>query len=107
MSLPRSIAVLLAVLPAGCINRWNTRLPTPHFESAEMQRREATHQDPFPDDTLGPAMGFRPPGFESPRTDPLRTQNHYRSTILKQQSGAPPGGQPGVGAQYPDAVHVD
>ena len=99
-------AVLLALLPAGCINRFNTRLPSPNFGSADTQRREATHQDPFPDDTLGPEMGFRPPGYERPRTDPLRTQNHYRSTILKQQHGTP-GAQSGPGAQYPEAVHVD
>lgn len=100
------IAVLsLSALPAGCVNRWNTRLPTPHFESADIQRREATHQDPFPSDAIGPEVGFRPPGYESPRTDPLRTKNSYRSTILKQQYGAPPGAS-GPGAQYPEAVQV-
>ena len=99
--------LLLAALPAGCINRWNTRLPGPHFESADMQRRQATHQDPFPDDTIGPEMGFRPPGYEAPRTDPLRTKNHYWSTILKQQSGPAPGFPAGPGAQYPDAVQVN
>jgi hypothetical protein len=97
----------LCTLASGCINRWNTRFPALHFESKEIQRREATHQDPYPDDTIGPAMGFRPPGYELPRTDPLRTKNHYRSTILKQQQGAPPNGSTGPGAQYPEAVHVD
>jgi hypothetical protein len=101
------IGLCLTAQLSGCVNRWNTRLPTPHYESREIQRREATHQDPFPDDTLGPAMGFRPPGYEDPRSDPLRTKNHYRSTILKQQYGAPPSPQTGPGAQYPEAVHVD
>lgn len=98
----------LAAAAAGCgVNRWNTRLPSLHYESADTQRREATHQDPFPDDTIGPDVGIRPPGYETPRTDPLRTKNHYNSTILKQQSGAPVGPLTGPGAQYPDAVHVD
>jgi hypothetical protein len=100
--------LVLAGMSAGCgINRWNTKLPSLNYGSAAMQRREATHQDPFPDDSIGPSLGFRPPGYETPRTDPLRTKNHYNSTILKQQSGAPVGPQIGPGAQYPNAVHVD
>jgi len=94
-------------LGSGCISQWNTRLPRQHQESAEFQRREAQHQDPFPDDTFGPATGFRPPGFEHPRTDPLRTKQQYESVIRKQQYGPPPGPQVGPGAQYPDAVRID
>jgi hypothetical protein len=100
--------VVLAGWTAGCgVNRWNTRLPTLNYGSWDLQRREATHQDPFPDDSIGPEVGFRPPGYETPRTDPLRTRNHYSSTILKQQRGVGPSPQVGPGAQYPDAVHVD
>ncbi|MFV0445743.1 MAG: hypothetical protein ACK5Q5_19350 [Planctomycetaceae bacterium] len=98
--------LLVAALSGGCINRWNTRMPSRHFESRDIQRREATHQDPFPDDSIGPALGFRPPGYELPRTDAQRTKNHYYSTILKQQQGTP-GAMSGPGAQYPDAVHID
>lgn len=96
----------LAAFLSGCLTPWNTRLPTRHFESAQMQRRESQQQDPFPDDTRGPTVGARPPGFEVPRDDSLRTKNGYFSTILKQQYGPPPGTQVGPGAQYPEAVRL-
>jgi hypothetical protein len=94
-------------LLAGCLSSWNTRLPRLHTESAEVQRRESLLQDPFPDDTLGPPTDFRPPGYETPRADPLRARQRYRATILRQQYGPPPGPQTGPGAQYPRAVPID
>ena len=94
----------LALLPAGCINRWNTRLPSLHNESTAAQRRDAIHDDPFPDDSIGPEMGFRPPGYETTRSDPLRTKNDYISTMIKLQKRPQPEPVFGPGAQYPGAV---
>jgi hypothetical protein len=108
MPRPLVLSSLTALgLWAGCLSPWNTRFPRLHTESAEVQRRESLLKDPFPDETLGPPTDFRPPGYEQPRTDPLRARQRYRSTILQQQYGPPPGPQIGPGAQYPQAVPID
>lgn len=92
---------------SGCITPWNTRLPRFHSESAQLQRRESQLQDPFPNDLAGPEVGFRPLGFQVPRTEALQTRQHFRSTILKQQIGPPPGPQTGPAPSYPQAVRID
>ncbi|MEZ6066451.1 MAG: hypothetical protein R3B90_12255 [Planctomycetaceae bacterium] len=97
------LIVGLFILP-GCINRWNTRLPSPNYGSIDQQKRGAQLQDPYPEAFSGPEMGFRPPGFETQRSDAYRAKQSYEATILRQQLQPQFGPPTGVQPSYPGTV---
>lgn len=101
---------LVLISGAGCLNPSTTRLPTLFpSESAEMQRREAQIQDPYPDATAGPPTDFRPLGFQAQRSVPQQAKDRFYSGYLRNQFSPQPTTQPvGPGAygpgNYPGAV---
>ena len=102
--------VVALVCSSGCINPWNTRLPVCAGRSPEYERREAQIQDPYPDDRLGPSVGFRPLGYQSPRSEPQKAKDQSYVSFLRQrtqQTGVPPqqfGGTP-IPQQYPAPIN--
>jgi len=94
----------------GCLNPAKTRFPTLFTqESAELQRREAQIQDPYPDATVGPQTGFRPLNFQKQRSEPQQAKDRFYSGYLRNQFSSQPTTQPvGPGAygpgNYPGAV---
>ena len=80
------IPICLLFLSTGCVNRWNTRLPTCFTRPAEFERREAQVQDPYPDDRLGPDVGFRPLGYQEPRSEPQKVKDQAYVSFLRQQN---------------------
>jgi len=105
-----SLTSLILLAGSGCLNPATTRLPTLFSqESAEMQRREAQIQDPYPDATAGPQTGFRPLNFQKQRSEPQQSKDRFYSGYLRNQFNAQPTPQPvGPGAygpgNYPGAV---
>jgi hypothetical protein len=64
------ILCLLGFL-SGCAGRFSTgwdAIPG----TVDQQRNRAALFDPFPDDTVGPAMMNRPWGYQNPRTESRR-----------------------------------
>ena len=92
----------------GCITPHTTHFPSLSFMPSEYERREAQIHDPFPDASIGPDTGNRPPNFRQQRSEVLRAQDKYFAALRRQQSGAPfPVLDPRprtTGKQYPAAV---
>ena len=100
--------IALTCLWQGCITPYTTAFPSLSFMPAEYERREAQIHDPFPDVSIGPDTGNRPPGFTQQRSETLRAQDKYFAALRRQQSGAPfPVLDPRprtTGVKYPAAV---
>ncbi|WP_437187128.1 hypothetical protein SH668x_000510 [Planctomicrobium sp. SH668] len=104
------LASVSMVVANGCLNPSTTRFP--HLFSAEdpeLQRREAQVQDPYPDASLGPSVGFRPQSFLQQRSEPQQVKDRfYNGTIRNQMSPVPTTQPVGPGAygpfKYPGAV---
>lgn len=102
-----SILLVAAILPlCGCVNPFNTRMPEVAPRSTQYEQSQAKVQDPFPENDLGPDVGFRPLDYQEQRSEPLRSKERVNAAILRQQMGVPGGGTaPGInGSMYPDAV---
>lgn len=98
------LLILTCLLPGlGCSSPATTRYPTLMTnESAELQRREAQIQDPYPDSTTGPPTGFRPLGFQHQRSEPQQIKDRFYSGFLRNQFSTQPTTQPvGPGAYGP------
>jgi len=84
------IAGLLPV-QAGCLSPNAVQWPSTYFSDRETQRRSAQVQDPYPDSSTGPEVGFRPLGFQEQRSEPQQVRDRYYSSFLKSHFG---GSQP-------------
>ena len=85
-------AVLLAVVaacPSGCLSPRNVRLPTVTPRSIPYERAESRVHDPFNNVDAGPDTFNRPPGFTSPRAEPVRVREQTGLSGLRQQIGTP------------------
>lgn len=68
-----AVALLSAGLLSGCRGLGMPNIFSPGSE--DYQRWRAEKFDPYPDPNLGGSMaGTRPPGFENPKPEILRTQ---------------------------------
>jgi hypothetical protein len=71
-------------------------------ESAELQRRQAQIQDPYPSTIGGPEVGFRPLGYEVQRSEAQQIKDRFYSGYLRNQFSPQPTLQPvGPGAYGP------
>lgn len=93
----RAFGMLGSAALCGCINPYNTRLPTVATPPPPVEKRSYDIHDPFPDEQLGPETYTRPRGFDEPRAEPRK--------ILEGRSllGLPPGSSTGS-FNYPNAV---
>lgn len=100
--------IALTCISQGCITPNTTHFPALSFMPAEYERREAQIHDPYPDVSIGPDTGNRPPGFGQQRPETLRAQDKYFAALRRQQSGAPfpvlDTRPRTTGAKYPAAV---
>jgi hypothetical protein len=82
----------------GCINPFNTRLPTVNTPPAPVEKRSYSIHDPFPDEDLGPDTMTRPRGFNEPRAEPRKILES-RALLGLDRVPAPPNS-----FNYPDTV---
>jgi hypothetical protein len=81
----------------GCINPFNTRLPTLDTPPAPVEKRSYSIHDPFPDEVLGPDTMTRPRGFNEPRSETRQALESRALLGLDRPS-------PANSFDYPDAV---
>ncbi|TWT47988.1 hypothetical protein KOR42_40720 [Thalassoglobus neptunius] len=62
-------------------------MPTCATRPAELERREAQVMDPYPDDQVGPNIGFRPLGYQTPRSEAQQAKDQFYVSMLRQQNG--------------------
>lgn len=80
------------MLVSGGCNSWQRiQYPTTFFPDRETQRKTAQIQDPYPDASIGPSVGFRPLNFQEQRAEPQQVRDRYYSSFLKSHFG---GAQP-------------
>lgn len=92
-----AFTVISGTTLSGCVNPFNTRLPTVATPPAPVEKQSYNIHDPFPDEDLGPDTMTRPRGFVQPRAEPRKIQEG-RALL-----GLPPGSSTGS-FNYPDAV---
>lgn len=99
----RQIALLFvtALVQAGCVNPQTTRVPELASRGSEYERRESQIQDPYPDEDLGPDVGFRPREFREQRSEVQRSKDRSYSSFLRSRVG--PAGAAAPPQYYPPA----
>lgn len=73
---------------------------------AEVERREAQIQDPYPDSTFGPDTGFRPLGYTVQRAEPQRAKDRFYTAKLRSSGGGGQMPQAMAPTYYPQAIPV-
>lgn len=79
------------LVTGGCLSSQRIQMPTCFYPPEQVQRRAAQVQDPYPDASLGPNVGFRPLGFVQQRSESQQVKDRYYSGFLKSHFG---GSQP-------------
>jgi hypothetical protein len=98
--------VILSSLISGCISPLNTRFPQPFIYNQKAEAVSYQYHDPFPDETIGPGVGTRPPSFQNQR-DPARRAAENRMLRGYNLEGAPTGSlPPKTSWDYPDSVQT-
>ncbi len=100
--------IALTCLWQGCITPYTTAFPSLSFMPAEYERREAQIHDPFPDVSIGPDTGNRPPGFTQQRSENAQGSGQVFCCPASPTVGSPfPALDPRprtTGVKYPAAV---
>lgn len=68
---------------AGCVNPLNTRFPELAPRAPELERRESQIHDPYPDERIGPTVGFRPLNFQQQRSEPQNAKDRFYTSVLR------------------------
>lgn len=97
---------LLLIGGAGCISPLNTRFPQPFITNQRAEALSYRYHDPFPDASIGPGEGIRPPSFETQR-DPARRAAENRMLRGYNLNQAPTGSlPPKTSWDYPEDVQT-
>lgn len=97
---------LLWSLGSGCVTPTNTRFPQPFIYNQRAEALSYRYHDPFPDSSIGPGTGIRPPSFQTQR-DPARRAAENRMLRGYNLEGAPSGSlPPKTSWDYPEAVQT-
>ena len=101
------LAGTAGLFQTGCVSPLNTRFPQPFIFDQRAEALSYRFHDPFPDSSIGPGIGIRPPSFKTQR-DPARRAAENRMLRGYNVQQAPTGSlPPKTSWDYPDSVQTE